>query len=99
MDAADIKALYTWLDERMNSMGQAQREQHARLRDDMQRGFGGMNSRLDMLNGKTNEHEAELAVLKDRSDRSERQAGIIGTVTGGGSAAIVILIKAWLAGK
>ena len=92
----DIKALYAWLDERMNQLGNNQREQHSRLRQDMQSGFQGVNVRLDALNGKTNAHETQIAVLKDRSERAERQSGIIGTVTGGGAAGIVMLIKAWL---
>ena len=100
---SDIRELYTWLDERMNQLGANQREQHARLRQDMQTGFQGVNARLDTLNGKTNAHESQIAVLKDRSERAEdelrtrqRQVGMVGSITGGGGAAIVMLIKAWL---
>ncbi len=95
---ADIKALYMWLDERMNQMGENQREAHGRLREDMRQGFQGVNARLDALNGKTSAHETRIAVLQDRSERAERQSGIIGSISGGGAAAIVMLIKAWMAG-
>lgn len=96
MRTSDIRALYTWLDERMNQLANNQREQHSRLRDDMQNGFRGVNDRLDHLNGKTNDNARNIAVLQDRSDRAERQTTVIGAVTGGGTAGIIMLIKAWL---
>jgi chromosome segregation ATPase len=95
----DLKELYNWLDERMNQLAENQRETHARLRQDIDRGFQKVNDRLDTLNGKTGKHETDLAVLKDRSERLERMrqdSGIIGALSGTGAAALVIWIKGML---
>lgn len=47
------------------------------------------------MNGRVRENEKDIAVLQDRSDRSERQSGIIGAITGAVSSSAVIALKAW----
>lgn len=53
------------------------REDFNQLRDDMLRGFAGLNTRLDTLNGRTRETETQLAVAKTQiavlQDRSNRE--------------------------
>ena len=92
----DHSDLYIWLDERLQQLATAQNEQHARIRNDMHAGFTGVNGRLDTLNGKANAHESQIAVLTDRSDRSERQSGVIGSITGGITAGVVLVVKSLL---
>lgn len=65
------------------------------LRQQLKDGFAGVNGRLDKLNSKVADHGEELAVLQDRSDRSERQAGIAGAVTGGVASGVVLAMKAF----
>jgi hypothetical protein len=45
-----------------------------RLEQKVEAGFDGINERLDTQNGKVTRHEAEIAVLKDRSTAAERKA-------------------------
>lgn len=89
-----LSELYVWLDERLQQLSAMQQDQHARIRNDMTVGFSGINNRLDALNGKTSLHGQELAVLRDRSDRSERQAGVTGAITGGVVSGVVLAVKA-----
>jgi hypothetical protein len=44
-----------------------------RLEQKVDAGFSGMNERLDTLNGQTKRHGEEIAVLKDRSDKTETE--------------------------
>lgn len=90
----DTKDFYVWLDNRLRQLAEDQDTSHARLRQDMNSGFSGVNTRLDALNGKTAIHTAEIAVLRDRSERAERQSGITGSITGGLAAGVVIAVKA-----
>lgn len=59
------------------------------LTQSIDRGFDGTNARLDALNGRVYEHEADIAVLQDRADQNRdghaRWAGWGGVVTGLGS--------------
>lgn len=52
----------------------------------IERGFTGVNARLDTLNGKVYRHEADIAVLKDRGEQTKdghaRYAGWGGVATG-----------------
>jgi hypothetical protein len=52
----------------------------------IERGFTGVNARLDALNGKVYRHEADIAVLKDRGEQAKdghaRYAGWGGVLTG-----------------
>lgn len=63
----------------------------------VERGFEGVNERLDAANGKLYRHEADIAVLKDRADQSKdghaRYAGWGGVVTGAISLAWQFLHK------
>ena len=56
----------------------------------LQRGFDGVHSRLDILNGRTRANEKDIAVLSDRS--SEARKG--GFIAGGVGAAIVAIAEA-----
>lgn len=62
----------------------------------LQRGLDGINERLDRMNGRVSESEQELAVLKDRSDRAEKQGGLFGAIGGGIVTGIVLTVKALL---
>lgn len=62
----------------------------------LQDGISGIHARLDRMNGRLGEAEEEIAVLKDRSDRSERQGGIFGAIGGGIVAGAIFVIKALL---
>lgn len=64
----------------------------------LQRGLDGINERLDRMNGRVSESEQEVAVLKDRSDRAEKQGGLFGAIGGGAVTGIIFVVKA-LMGK
>lgn len=65
----------------------------------LSKGIDGIHARLDRINGRVSETEQELAVLKDRSDRAERQGGIFGAIGGGLVTGIVLTIKALMGSK
>lgn len=62
----------------------------------LQKGIDGIHARLDKLNGRVGENEQEIAVLKDRSDRAERQGGLYGAMAGGLISGVVLTVKAWM---
>ena len=64
----------------------------------LQDGINGIHARLDRQNGRIGEAEGEIAVLKDRSDRAERQGGIFGAIGGGAVTGAIFIVKA-LMGK
>lgn len=41
------------------------------VRDEMRHGFGGINARLDMLNGQTRRHGESIAVLRTEDDAQD----------------------------
>ena len=62
------------------------REEWNRLYESMEKGFSGLNARLDLLNGKTQQHTADIAVLMDRSDDAKTARWIdrgVGTLVAG----------------
>lgn len=62
------------------------RDEWNRLIQTVDRGFEGLNNRLDRLNGRMGDTEQEVAVLKDRSDDTVRQRWIdrgVGTLIAG----------------
>lgn len=62
------------------------------LREDMKAGFGGVNARLDQLNGRTGRNETAIAILQDRQQRT---AAAWGALSGGALAGALSLIKYW----
>lgn len=48
-----------------------ERDEWADFREEVRRGFAGLNSRLDDLNGRLQQHGEDIAVLQDRSDGAE----------------------------
>lgn len=64
----------------------------------LQDGIDGINARLDRMNGRVSDNEQEIAVLKDRSDRAEKQGGLFGAIGGGAVTGIIFVVKA-LMGK
>ncbi|MES2958117.1 MAG: hypothetical protein V4792_08010 [Pseudomonadota bacterium] len=58
----------------------------------MDRGFEGVNDRLDRINGQVNTHREEIAVLKDRGNRdtTARNTGAVSILS---SAAIFVWQK------
>ena len=62
----------------------------------LQKGIDGIHDRLDRMNGRVSESEQEIAVLKDRSDRAEKQGGLFGAIGGGIVTGIVLTVKAIL---
>jgi hypothetical protein len=64
----------------------------------LQKGLDGIHARLDRMNGRVSESEQEIAVLKDRSDRAEKQGGMFGAIGGGLVTGVILTVKA-LMGK
>ncbi len=88
----EIRALYVWLDERLVQLANNNNEAHRRLREDIQALNGSVRDCTKVIA----EHDSTIAVLNDRSNRAERQGGILGAITGGLSAGIVLAIKSLL---
>ena len=72
------------------------------LHTDMQRGFGGINSRLDVQNGRTRELEiltakqaVDLSILQERHI-PKKPAIVWGTISGSAVIGIVEAIRAYL---
>lgn len=67
-----------------------------RLYDLMEKGFHGVHSRLDDLNGRTRSAEQKIAVLEDRGIRSKDAGARWGVAGIGAIGALVEIIKqAW----
>jgi hypothetical protein len=73
----------------------------AALGKSMDAGFAGVNVRLDRLNGKTERHGEDIAVLKavqqserDEPTRSGRKDSAIGAGVAAGAFGIIELVKA-----
>lgn len=62
----------------------------------LQKGIDGIHARLDRMNGRVSENEQEIAVLKDRSDRAEKQGGMFGALGGGLMTGVILTVKALL---
>lgn len=62
----------------------------------LQKGIDGIHARLDRMNGRVGDAEQELAVLKDRSDRAEKQGGMFGAIAGGIVTGVMFAIKSLL---
>ena len=62
----------------------------------LQDGINGIHARLDRQNGRMGDAEEAIAVLRDRSDRAERQGGILGAICGGAVSGIILTVKALL---
>lgn len=55
-------------------MADISRDEIDRLYTTMDQGFRGVHTRLDMSNGRLGKAETEIAVLKDRSEKTSKQA-------------------------
>ena len=62
----------------------------------LQKGIDGIHARLDRMNGRVGDAEQELSVLKDRSDRAEKQGGMFGAIAGGIVTGVMFAIKSLL---
>lgn len=65
----------------------------------LQNGIEDIKKRLDQMNGRVSDNEQEIAVLKDRSNRAEKQGGLFGALGGGVATGIVFALKAMFDGK
>lgn len=69
--------------------------QTERLIAAMNRGFDRVDGHFERLNGRVRDAETDIAVLKDRADRSTRMGGMVGGLV----AAAISAFGAWVTGQ
>lgn len=77
-------------------MGEISRDELQRLYESLDKGFAGVHARLDTMNGRVAANTTEIAVLKDRGDRTnDPMARLAGGVAIGGGLLMELAHRLW----
>jgi hypothetical protein len=77
-------------------MADISREEIDRLYTTMDQGFRGVHTRLDLSNGRLGKAETDIAVLKDRAERTATSGAVWGSGVGAAVAGLLEGLHWWL---